>query len=207
MANYIGAKTAGVIANVDGGTISNATVDSTVTFPAGTVIQVETYTEYKVFTQTLDNDTETVGYGSTNFGVSITPKQTGSKNFITISFGALRSGPGGGYALGFRIMRDNTSIKHNTGVDSGASSGYPQLAFRGDAYHEAYNNATTYTLLDETANTKDVQVNYTLLAYRHSNQYSPVIIVNRMDFHSSTTTNMAARDSSTTSHFTVMEIA
>jgi len=35
MANYIGAKTAGVIANVDGGTISNATLDSTVTFPAG----------------------------------------------------------------------------------------------------------------------------------------------------------------------------
>lgn len=38
--SYIGAKTAGVIANVDGGTISNATLDSTVTFPAGTVIQV-----------------------------------------------------------------------------------------------------------------------------------------------------------------------
>ena len=33
MANYIGAKTAGVIANVDGGTIENATLASSVTFP------------------------------------------------------------------------------------------------------------------------------------------------------------------------------
>lgn len=32
--SYIGAKTVGVIANVDGGTISNATLDSTVTFPS-----------------------------------------------------------------------------------------------------------------------------------------------------------------------------
>jgi hypothetical protein len=38
--SYIGAKTAGVIANVDGGTISNATLDRTNTFPADTVIQV-----------------------------------------------------------------------------------------------------------------------------------------------------------------------
>ena len=199
----VGGKT---LASHDNGT-GNLSLHNTVQFPAGHVIQVKTYTEYKVFAQTLDNDTETLGYGSTNFGVSITPKQTGSKNFIHISFGSLRSGPGGGYALGFRIMRDSTSIKHNTGVETSASSGYPQLAFRGDAYHEAYNNATTYTLLDETANTKDVQVDYTLLAYRHSNQYSPVIIVNRMDFSTATTTNMAARDSSTTSHFTVMEIA
>lgn len=40
MANYIGAKTAGVIANVDGGTIENATLGSSVTFPAGHILQV-----------------------------------------------------------------------------------------------------------------------------------------------------------------------
>ena len=35
MANYIGAKTAGVIANVDGGMIENATISNTVTINAG----------------------------------------------------------------------------------------------------------------------------------------------------------------------------
>tara|TARA_Y100000114_G_C11611830_1_gene255476 strand:- start:72 stop:683 length:612 start_codon:yes stop_codon:yes gene_type:complete len=175
-------------------------------FPTGHVIQVKTYTEYKVFAQTLDNDTETLGYGSTNFGVSITPKQTGSKNFIQISFGSLRSGPGGGFALGFRIMRNSISIKHNTGADSSASESYPQLAFRADSHNYEYNNATTYTVLDETPNIKDRQIDYTLLAYRHSNSYNPIIIVNRMNQSTSTTSNMNAYQSATTSHFTVMEI-
>ena len=35
MANYIGAKTAGVIANIDGGMIENATISNTVTINAG----------------------------------------------------------------------------------------------------------------------------------------------------------------------------
>ena len=38
--SYIGANAQGIIASIDGGTISNATLDSTVTFPAGTVLQV-----------------------------------------------------------------------------------------------------------------------------------------------------------------------
>ena len=182
-------------------------ITNNVVFPAGHVIQVQTYTEYKNFAQTLDNDTETLGYGSTNFGVSITPKQTGSKNFINISFGCLRSGDGNGYALGFRIIRDSTSIKHNTGADSSSSASYPRLAFRADSPNYEYENATTYSVLDETPNTKDVQIVYTLLAYRHSNSYNPVIIVNRMNNNSSTPSNMNAYQSATTSHFTVMEIA
>ena len=36
--SYIGANAQGIIASIDGGTISNATLDSSVTFPAGTVI-------------------------------------------------------------------------------------------------------------------------------------------------------------------------
>lgn len=43
--SYIGANAHGIISSIDGGTIQNATLDSSVTFPAGHVIR-QFYDEY-----------------------------------------------------------------------------------------------------------------------------------------------------------------
>ena len=88
--SYIGAKTVGVIANVDGGTIKNATLDSTVTFPAGTQIGYNYH--LKNTTQTITNATSntfTVITFDTNSTTSITAKGANSLFEITasISFG------------------------------------------------------------------------------------------------------------------------
>tara|TARA_Y100000114_G_scaffold114979_1_gene109034 strand:+ start:1191 stop:1721 length:531 start_codon:yes stop_codon:yes gene_type:complete len=80
MANYIGAKTAGVIANVDGGTIENATLDSTVTFPAGHILQV-------VQNASVASDTTTSSEFEdiTNFSVDITPSSSANKIFVMVT--------------------------------------------------------------------------------------------------------------------------
>ena len=85
MANYIGAKTAGVIANVDGGTISNATLDSTVTFPAGTIIKVSHGL----------NETASLALSGTQTSLSleITTKVANS-NFLIIASGNASLGSG-----------------------------------------------------------------------------------------------------------------
>ena len=48
--SYIGANAQGIIASIDGGTISNATLDSTVTFPAGFLQKYAEYAYYLVNT-------------------------------------------------------------------------------------------------------------------------------------------------------------
>lgn len=78
---YIGADAQGIIANIDGGTISNATLDSTVTFPAGTVIQTVTdqYAPSSAITVTSEDD-----YLGSNLQCTITPKANGNKLFIQV---------------------------------------------------------------------------------------------------------------------------
>lgn len=86
MSGYVGANSQGIIgvANtdiIDGSTISNATLDSTVTFPAGTVIQVA---RPAVSVEQNDLSTSYVNY----YEVSITLKSSNSDVFILHTFNA-----------------------------------------------------------------------------------------------------------------------
>jgi hypothetical protein len=59
--SYIGSDVQGLISNINGGTIENATLDSTVTFPAGHILQVQ---------QSVKTDTDSTrsGIGSSGSG-------------------------------------------------------------------------------------------------------------------------------------------
>lgn len=71
---YIGADAQGIIANIDGGTISNATLDSTVTFPAGHIIQV---TDEQDLGSANTTSTSNIAWSTTY--PSVTPLVSGSK--------------------------------------------------------------------------------------------------------------------------------
>jgi hypothetical protein len=77
---YIGADAQGIIASIDGGTIKNATLDSTVTFPAAHLVQVKTATTDQVDSFNTSGFQDVAG-----LSVDITPK-LGSKILIYVEF-------------------------------------------------------------------------------------------------------------------------
>ena len=64
---YIGADAQGIIASINGGTISNATLDSSVTFPAGTIQKWEQVTTVPSATQGADLSYTDVTGSSKNY--------------------------------------------------------------------------------------------------------------------------------------------
>ena len=95
--SYIGANAQGIIASIDGGTISNATLDSTVTFPAGTVLQV-VQSPNNASDSTTSLDFEDI----TNFSVDITPASSSNKIFIIAT----------GYAFNSLVSATNVNADH-----------------------------------------------------------------------------------------------
>ena len=188
-------------ASESGGTVSlsNANI-----FPTGHVLQTVNYTETTSFEQTLDNNLETLTNGTTNFGVNITPKVTGSKTLIMVTIGFMQAHNNGGtgYAVGARLRRDSTDIKISTG-----NSSYPHMTMRLESFNPEYARSSTYTILDETPNTKDVQVAYTLAVQRHVASSTYTIALNEANTTQSGASEMNAYQSSTTSHFIAQEIA
>ena len=172
-------------------------------FPAGHIIQVVNYTETQSFEQILDNNLETLTNGTTNFGVNITPQVTGSKTLLMITIGFCHGHNNGGaaYAAAARIRRDSTDLKINT------STRYPQMTMRLESYDSNYGRSSTYTMLDDTANTAGTQVAYTLAAQRHLEGNTYTLTFNEAHNFSTSQSNMDAYRSSTTSHFIAMEIA
>ena len=65
--SYIGANSQGIIASIDGGTIQNATLDSSVTFPAGTIQKWEKVTTVPSETQGADLSYTDVTGSSKNY--------------------------------------------------------------------------------------------------------------------------------------------
>ena len=80
--SYIGSDAQGLIASINGGTIENATLDSTVTFPAGMVLQCV----QSQFNPTVESTTNTSYQSSTVFKV-IQKNSTSSKVLAILSGG------------------------------------------------------------------------------------------------------------------------
>ena len=100
--SYIGANAQGLISNIDGGTISNATLDSTVTFPAGTVIQVK-----QLVDTTNRSATNTASFQSIGTELAITPSSSSNKILIMVQAMI------GSAAANFQymsILRDTTDL-------------------------------------------------------------------------------------------------
>lgn len=115
---YIGADAQGIIANIDGGTISNATLDSTVTFPAGHVIQFESTGVTTAFVGA--NNTKNAWRELTPMTVTLNNKISTSKCFIwAVVNMSLRDN----YTVGIRLVRrvgtTDTPIAINTNSSSG----------------------------------------------------------------------------------------
>lgn len=79
--SYIGANAQGIISSIDGGTISNATLDSTVTFPAGTVLQVA----QNQFNNQYSRTSTSFGSFSTAVTATINNCSTGNDILILLS--------------------------------------------------------------------------------------------------------------------------
>jgi len=148
---------------------SAVTLHSDVIFPTGHTIQTVIYTETTNFTQLLSGSgTEgftIANFSGTNFGVSITPKVTGSKNLVTVSIGCIGGhNAGTAYSLGLTAYRDSAKVGAATGANT------PLMSARNDHVGSMYfQHGCHFTFLDPTANTKDTQVVYTLKAVRHAN--------------------------------------
>lgn len=115
---YIGADAQGIIASIDGGTIKNATLDSTVTFPAGTVINYNSTTTESI--ASISAGTTGVGTG---LSVSITPVSTSSK--IIVQADLCVGKDGNNYGVGYYIYRtapSNTSSANSTNGTRKASN-------------------------------------------------------------------------------------
>lgn len=161
--SYIGANSQGIIgvANtdiIDGSTISNATLDSTVTFPAGTVLQV-----VQSPNNASDTTTSLTFEDITNFSVDITPASSSNKIFIIATgyaFNALVSAT--------NVQADHQLIRVNTPSDSvlvdttilSAESGGGGLQIKGSlaiSYLESLSfwtsGSLTYKVQHKTSNT------------------------------------------------------
>tara|TARA_B100000424_G_C22903282_1_gene480411 strand:+ start:277 stop:873 length:597 start_codon:yes stop_codon:yes gene_type:complete len=137
-----------------------------VTFPgkSGAILQTKTYIDPTAWTQVLDTDFETLVNGSgVKFAVSITPTLTGSKHIVTVTFGAFYAHASQNFGLGVRLCRNGTPIRLSTATDS-----TPLTTFSSSSSFESYMPALTAVVLDETLNTKDVPVEYTLQMQRHA---------------------------------------
>lgn len=112
--SYIGANSQGIIASINGGTISNATLDSTVTFPAGHILQIQSSTLTAGETTTSSTDFESIDGTDQNgsgtvWCVKITPIFSTSKIFITVNCGVV-GGSSNVQRVHFGLFRDSTQI-------------------------------------------------------------------------------------------------
>lgn len=139
--SYIGANAQGIIANIDGGTISNATLDSSATFPANMVLNVWSASK------TDTASTVSTSYTSTGLSeLSITvsnPKSESSKFLVSftvyVSQGTYR-------AQMFRLMRGATPI----GIGDSNNSQTQATAFTGADYGSQAFSARSVTCLSNS---------------------------------------------------------
>tara|TARA_B100001093_G_scaffold150514_1_gene143281 strand:- start:12002 stop:12592 length:591 start_codon:yes stop_codon:yes gene_type:complete len=179
------------------GTAEPVLADSVVYAKAGGILQVQNYTDTTAWTQVLDTDFETLVNGSgVKFAVSITPTLTGSKTIVTVSFGSIYGNSGVNFGLGVRLCRNGTPIKLSTATDS-----TPLTTFSASNNQPAYLTAVTAVIRDETLNTKDVAVEYTVQMQKHSTTFT--MGVNRTD---SSGNNNYAYQQRTSSHMIAMEV-
>ena len=81
------------------------------------------------------------------------------------------------------------------------------MTMRLESYAADYGRSSTYTILDDTANTAGTQVAYTLAVQRQVSSGTYTLTFNEPHTISSDSNNMDGHKSSTTSHFIAMEIA
>ena len=117
--SYIGANAQGIIASIDGGTISNATLDSSVTFPVGHKLEL-------VYSNT-DNTTYTITTGEQ---IILSNTSSYSSGDILFLFGQV-SAKGGtfnsSHGIQCYIKKDDTIIDSSKmfhGINSGANVAY-----------------------------------------------------------------------------------
>ena len=81
------------------------------------------------------------------------------------------------------------------------------MTMRLESLSADYGRSSTYTILDDTANTKGVQVVYTLEVQRHASSGTYTMTFNEPHSVDTSSSGMGAYSSSTSSHFIAMEIA
>ena len=159
------------------GSLSAGTLDSSVVFPSGHVIQTEQYFTGETFTQTIDEAVSTSGNyavvtdGTNEFKKSITSKKTNSKFLIALSIGCyLPHNTGSTHGSSGRILRDISGGTSNVSVGDSTSSHTPQGAFYAPAPNINYGNAQSisWQYLDSPDVSAGTTITYKLAIMPHS---------------------------------------
>jgi hypothetical protein len=132
--SYIGSNAQGLISNIDGGTIKNATLDSSVTFPPGSIVQVEStqfgsgatmtsmdyHTDYVVVDGTAgdSNATEILT-------VELKPKFQNSKIWLQVSWCGEVNPTSISWNMMFFIYRNSTKLQTGTSSSSSPKGIHP----------------------------------------------------------------------------------
>ena len=143
MANYIGAKTAGVIANVDGGTIENATLASSVTFPAGHIIESKS-TSNNSYSSFANNTFQAI----TGFNQQIDVKSSNSKMLIFLFLSG--AGAENNTCLSVNLTESTTSLDvpltEISGFTANTEKGFDQTTlFYEHNHNQSVGTSLTYT--------------------------------------------------------------
>lgn len=134
--SYIGNSSHGIISSIDGGTISNATLDSSVTFPAGHIIQTVNYTSTSgsstTNSQTLQRDTSFSGTINNVLANSYVLILTSYEAFVGSRPGTNQQQLNHGYGL-FRdatnIFESATDVFYNNPATGGYVYGQMPIVF------------------------------------------------------------------------------
>ena len=81
------------------------------------------------------------------------------------------------------------------------------MTMRLESYAADYGRSSTYTILDDTANTAGTQVAYTLAVQRQVSSGTYTLTFNEVHNWTNTSTALNGYQASTTSHFIAQEIA
>lgn len=174
--SYIGSDAQGLIANINGGTIENATLDSTVTFPARTVISFEE-TTYNTQTTMTSTSFTTL---SDALSITITPKSSSSKFYLSANIPFMSTH--NDLFLTTTFFRDDSDFINN-------SYGFGRTGDGGVTYTMGY-NILSFSYLDEpTIPATPVAIKYSV-AFKSN----------------STSTNQRIFDNSSIGTFILMEI-
>lgn len=141
--SYIGNSSHGIISSIDGGTISNATLDSSVTFPARQIIQVQHFTKTDA-ASTSNNQTLTwVHLGMVK---SITTHN--NTNEILVNFTITLSALTGAHNFATKITRNHAGINE---TDIGVSTA---------GYSSSYNATTAGTRVSDSNTYMNCTMNF-----------------------------------------------
>ena len=177
--------------NIDGGTISNATLDSSVTFPAGHVIQVKSFTK--------DDTSSSISSNTwANLGLEVTISNVKSNSKILVSYVAHLSSTTGAYQVFTRLQRitDPDGSPTTNEIAIGNSANYATASASGVSDSNTYQNNTN-SFLDTPAFAGSIK--YKVQSFTQSG--GPVIYLNRTHY------GITAASPVLVSTITVMEIA